>query len=107
MYLPVGIYSKIVPFLIGSSITLVSKETFENLPEEIKQTRKKGKKTLWLADGSQIENKGTLHLDMEVGGAVLEHEVHITDIGSDAILGLELPNESSLFAGLAQRSNKT
>ncbi|KAJ8024719.1 hypothetical protein HOLleu_34708 [Holothuria leucospilota] len=91
MYLPVGIYSKIVPFLIdsGSSITLVSKETFENLPEEIKQTRKKGKKTLWLADGSQIENKGTLRLDMEVGGAVLEHEVHIADIGSDAILGLD------------------
>ncbi|KAJ8021449.1 Retroviral-like aspartic protease 1 [Holothuria leucospilota] len=91
MYLPVGIYSKIVPFLIdsGSSITLVSKETFENLSEEIKQTRKKGKKTLWLADGSQIENKGTLRLDMEVGGAVLEHEVHIADIGSDAILGLD------------------
>ena len=91
MYVPVGIHSGIVPFLIdsGSSITLVSKEIFDSLPEEMKIKRRKGKKTLLLADGSQMENKGIVNLEMELGGEILEHEVHVADIGCGAILGLD------------------
>ncbi|PIK46602.1 hypothetical protein BSL78_16535 [Apostichopus japonicus] len=92
MYVPIEVHSCSAQFLVdtGATITVLSKTFFDTLPHEIRTKLRRENQYVWLADNcTNIEDRGTIIVGLKIGDKVIDHKVHIVDIGGDAILGLD------------------
>ena len=89
-FLPGKLERKPLQFLIdtGCNTNLISKRTYDNLPERIRSTLERQDRFGILADGSKLPFYGVIRLTGRVRDVPIEEVFVVSQISEDAILGM-------------------
>jgi hypothetical protein len=92
LFVPVELLDQSIDFLLdtGADITLLSIETWKNIPHELKPSLMKSDFKIYNVEGKPIRQLGIIEVPMYVGETCLDTRVYIADIQQKGIIGLDL-----------------
>ena len=91
LYVKVSIHDKEYRFLVdtGASDSYISRQVFENIPENQRPVLQEPNKNAKLADNSPLPLHGIVTLELKIGPTCGFSKLLVADISNDGIIGLD------------------